>query len=223
MSKAAVLTAIRAALKDVPNDETPDDVPVTRDYLRRDGLTGEQRLELFEERVTDYKVEVVRVREQDIAQQVARSCAARGALRLAVPTDLPTAWRADGLTFLEDDPLSYADLDSSDGVLTGCALAIAQTGTIVLDGGKAQGRRALTLLPDYHLCVVFERQLVGVVPEAMAALEPSVKAGRPLTFISGPSATSDIELNRVEGVHGPRSLEVLLVIGLEGIHSVIPS
>ena len=105
------------------------------------------------------------------------------------------------------EPLSIDDLDQADGVLTGCAVAIADTGTIVLDGDEAQGRRALTLLPDYHLCVVRADQIAATVPEALRRLEPT----RPLTFISGPSATSDIELNRVEGVHGPRTLEVLIV------------
>jgi L-lactate dehydrogenase complex protein LldG len=111
-----------------------------------------------------------------------------------------------------EDPLSVGLLDGSDGVLTGCALGIAQTGTIALDAGDTQGRRALTLLPDYHLCVVREDQIYGLVPEAIAALEGAVRdKGRAVTFISGPSATSDIELNRVEGVHGPRSLEVFIV------------
>jgi L-lactate dehydrogenase complex protein LldG len=108
--------------------------------------------------------------------------------------------------------LSKEQLASCHGVLTGCALGIAETGTIVLDSGPAQGRRVLTLLPDYHLCVVFEDQVVETVPEAVAVMGAGVvEHSRPLTLVSGPSATSDIELVRVEGVHGPRNLEVILV------------
>jgi L-lactate dehydrogenase complex protein LldG len=135
--------------------------------------------------------------------------------RLVVPPGLPGEWIPEDVETLHDAPrhrLTKEELDESDGVLTGCALGIAQTGTIVLDAGESQGRRALTLLPDYHLCVVREDQILGLVPEAFAMLEETVKAeGRAITFISGPSATSDIELNRVEGVHGPRTLEVLIV------------
>jgi L-lactate dehydrogenase complex protein LldG len=112
---------------------------------------------------------------------------------------------------VEDAGLSVAQLDGLDGALTGCAVAIAETGTFVLDGGPGQGRRALTLVPDLHICVVREDQVVGLVPEAVRELEDAVRAGRPLTFVSGPSATSDIELDRVEGVHGPRVLHVVLV------------
>jgi L-lactate dehydrogenase complex protein LldG len=111
----------------------------------------------------------------------------------------------EGVT--SDDQLSVAQLEGADGVITGCAVAIAETGTLILDGSAGQGRRLLTLIPDYHLCVVFADQVVADVPQALARLE----ATRPLTMISGPSATSDIERNRVEGVHGPRTLEVIIV------------
>ncbi len=139
-------------------------------------------------------------------------CRERKAARLAVPTDLPEAWRPLGVELAPDAELTAHELDDLDGALTGCALGIAETGTIVLDGGPTQGRRALSLVPDYHLCVVRQEQIVDLVPEAVERLEPAVREGRPLTFVSGPSATSDIELNRVEGVHGPRTLHVVTVV-----------
>jgi L-lactate dehydrogenase complex protein LldG len=128
-----------------------------------------------------------------------------------IPPALPDAWRPGGVELIEDRELSAAELDQLDGALTGCATAIAQTGTIVLDGHGVCGRRALTLVPDHHVCVVTEDQVVGLVPGAITRLRPAVaEHRRPLTFISGPSATSDIELTRVEGVHGPRNLLVLI-------------
>ncbi len=120
-------------------------------------------------------------------------------------------WRPHGIELTEDEGLSATELDRLDGALTGCAAGIAETGTFVLDGGPGQGRRALTLVPDLHICVIGEAQISGLVPETVERLEPAVREGRPLTFVSGPSATSDIELNRVEGVHGPRTLHVLVV------------
>lgn len=132
---------------------------------------------------------------------------------MIAPEGVPESWRPSGVELVADDHLSAHDLDSLDGALTGCALAIAETGVIVLDGGPTQGRRALTLVPDYHLCVVTEDQVVDLVAEAVERLEPAVRAGRPLTFVAGPSATSDIELNRVEGVHGPRRLDVVVLSG----------
>jgi L-lactate dehydrogenase complex protein LldG len=151
-----------------------------------------------------------------LSLSVQASLERQGIKRLIVPHDLPAAWKPTGFELLEESThlLEHSDLERADGVLTGCTLAIAETGTLVLDHARGQGRRALTLIPDFHLCVLLESQIVDNLPAAMRLLEPSIRAGRPLTFISGPSATSDIELSRVEGVHGPRTLEVLIVTGL---------
>ncbi len=211
-AKDAILGRVCAALRDVPATERPEDVPVPRDYRTSDHSGREDRVALFVERVSEYKATVRRVTSADLPAAIARSCAARGVTRLVVPGDLPGAWAPPGVSLLRDPGLTVEQLESSDGVLTACALGVAQTGTIVLDSGPVQGRRVLTLLPDYHLCVVREDQVVGLVPEAVARLHDAASGpGRPITFISGPSATSDIELNRVEGVHGPRTLEVLVV------------
>ncbi len=147
----------------------------------------------------------------DLRAAVGRALQARGARRVVVPPDLPAEWRPSGAELLVDGELANEMLDAADGVLSGCALGIAETGTVVLDGGARQGRRAVTLLPDYHLCVVEVEQIVGTVPEAIAALGAAARERRPITFASGPSAGSDVELRQVEGVHGPRTLEILIV------------
>ena len=161
----------------------------------------------------EYRAEVHRASPADAGDLIAGLCREREAKRLIAPEGLPEAWRPSGVELVADDDLSPHDLDQLDGAITGCALAIAETGVIVLDGGPGQGRRALTLVPDYHLCVVTEEQVADLVTEAIERLEPAVSAGRPLTFVAGPSATSDIELNRVEGVHGPRTLHVVVISG----------
>jgi len=207
-----ILRRIRVALRDVPAAEQPSDVPVARDYRQGGVPSGPDLVARFAERVAEYKATVRRVTAAELAGAIAQSCAARAIRRLVLPIDLPEDWAPADVELLRDEGLSNADLDTSDGVLTGCALGVAQTGTIILDGGPAQGRRAISLLPDYHLCVVRADQIVDLVPEAIARLTNAVRvARRPLTLIAGPSATSDIELNRVEGVHGPRTLEVLIV------------
>jgi L-lactate dehydrogenase complex protein LldG len=127
--------------------------------------------------------------------------------RLVVADGVPEAWRPSGVELVEDAELSHSELDAADGVLTGCAAGIALTGTIALQSGPLSGRRAITLLPDLHLCVIEAGQVLGTVSELFDALAPTA----PVTLVSGPSATSDIELNRVEGVHGPRRLEVFLL------------
>jgi L-lactate dehydrogenase complex protein LldG len=211
-ARAAVLGRVRTALRDVPAAERPEEVPIARAYRTADPSSRESIIHLFLERVADYNAKVQRVDEAALPGAIAAACASRGVKTLVVPADIPGGWAPEGATLLRDPGLSIDQLESSDGVLTACSIAIAQTGTIVLDSGVGQGRRALTLLPDYHLCVVREDQIVALVPEAIAHMAKDAAAkGRPITFISGPSATSDIELNRVEGVHGPRTLEVLVV------------
>jgi L-lactate dehydrogenase complex protein LldG len=183
---------------------------VPRTYLTK-LAPGIDIVERFAERVADYRAVVHRVTAATLAGTVADALASRAAASVVLPAGLPPEWLAAipaGITSRFDDPpLSHAQLDALDAVITGCAVAIAETGTIVLDAGAGQGRRALSLLPDRHVCVVRADQIVGDVAEALARLDPR----RPLTWISGPSATSDIELDRVEGVHGPRKLDVLIV------------
>lgn len=203
-SRDDVLGRLRVALHDVPPTEATADVAVRRDYRRSTPADAD----LFAERVEDYRAVVRRVADGDVPAAVAACVQSRGGPFVA-PAGLPDEWLSalDGAVARDDGGLSHDELDTTSGVVTGCAVAITETGTIVLDGGPAQGRRAITLVPDYHLCVVLADQVVGSVPEALGRLDPT----RPLTFISGPSATSDIELERVEGVHGPRTLEVILV------------
>jgi L-lactate dehydrogenase complex protein LldG len=228
-SREAVLARIRAAVDGAP----PAELPVAPEYRMRGSRERGLVIAEFLERVRDYRVEARVVPAAGAPRAIADACRARGARRLAVPHDLPGKWRPAGFEWLadnglndnglnddglsddglSDEMLTASELDRCDGVVTGCTLAIAQTGTIVLNGGERQGRRALSLLPDYHLCLVEAAQVLDLVPEAIAALVASGASTKALTFISGPSATSDIELSRVEGVHGPRTLEVLVVEG----------
>jgi L-lactate dehydrogenase complex protein LldG len=180
---------------------TQVDAPaIPRSYRLSGDLSIPGLVELLTDRLLDYKAAVRHCDETALDDTIAAALTDRGAQNLVVPKGL-AQWGT------VDEGLTTADLDTFDGVLTGSTLAIAETGTIVLDGSPDQGRRAITLVPDYHLCVVRASQVVQTVPEAIARLDPL----RALTWISGPSATSDIELNRVEGVHGPRTLEVILV------------
>ena len=182
-------------------------VPVSRRYLV-EGATPETRVEAFVDRVRVYRAAVLQV--DDAALAAAEVLAAQGARRIGIPQDLDARLRPAGVELVEDDALSPQQLDELDGALTTCAAACAVTGTIALDGGPGQGRRALTLLPDLHVCVVREDQIVETIPELVRRLERAATEGRPLVLVSGPSATSDIELQRVEGVHGPRRLVVIV-------------
>jgi L-lactate dehydrogenase complex protein LldG len=216
-SRESVLRRIRTALgRETPSAPAAPAPPTLPDYRQRAQEPHDTQVDQFVERVREYRATVERVAPGALAAACAAACAARGVRTLVVPPDVPEPWLAElpaaDVTIRRDTALSPAELDSSDAVLSGCRLGIAQTGTIVLDHGPTQGRRALTLVPDVHFCVVRAEQIVGLVPEAVAQLAPTAREERrPLTFISGPSATSDIELSRVEGVHGPRTLHVFVV------------
>ncbi|MFE7570477.1 lactate utilization protein C [Streptomyces sp. NPDC057539] len=208
-SRERILARIRAAVADAP--DAPE---AARDYL--DTHTPDARvIDLLAENLADYRALVHRTDSDGLPALIARLLAERGARTVLVPPLLPALWLSalssvgTDLIRVEDDPTATArELDVVDSVITGCALAIAETGTLVLDAAPDQGRRRITLVPDHHICVVrIADQVVGSVPQAMPRLDPT----RPLTWISGPSATSDIELDRVEGVHGPRTLEVILL------------
>ena len=199
----AVLARIRVALDARP---APPEVP--RAYRRSGELAAAAVLELFVDRVRDYRATVVVT--DDPRRAAADALVAAGAQRVGIAPDLDAALRPDGFELVEDDELAPRELDALDGALTTCAAGCAVTGTIALDGGPGQGRRALSLVPDLHVCVIRADAIVESVPELIAALEPSAREGRPIVLVSGPSATSDIELNRVEGVHGPRQLVVIV-------------
>lgn len=169
-------------------------------------------LALFASRVIAYGSAVEVVAPEQLPATIAAICEAHSVRRLATPADLPQEWLPDGVDSVTDGPgVTWAELDGVDGVLTGSNCAAAETGTIALDHGPRQGRRALTLLPDLHICVVEAGRVLADVPDLIEALAPGVADGRPVTLVSGPSATSDIELDRVEGVHGPRRLAVVVV------------
>lgn len=205
-SRDRILARVRTAVSDAREAPGP-----TRDYLASHAPDDPGALvDLLHENLADYRAIVHRVDDDGLPTLLMRLLAERGAATVLVPPALPAHWlsAADPVRVHDRAVSTPAELDAVDSVVTGCALAIAETGTIVLDGSPDQGRRRITLIPDHHICVVrVPDQVVASVPQAMARLAPT----RPLTWISGPSATSDIELDRVEGVHGPRTLEVVLV------------
>jgi L-lactate dehydrogenase complex protein LldG len=190
--------------------------PVPRDYDCNSSQTADKTLALFEERLRDYDARVFPVLREEIAARAAEILSASHRRRIAVPAGLPVAWQGAGVEWVIDGigddvvaghELSFDVLNAVDGVMTAATAGVAISGSIVLQHGPAEGRRVLTLLPDYHLCIVEASQVVETLPEAFTRLDPT----RPVTFFSGPSATADIEMTRIKGVHGPRFLDVLLI------------
>ena len=208
-SRAEILGRIQRALGNRSTARAADYQAITRQYRQSGTLDPEARLNLFVVQLQDYGVEVHRCVEQALPRAIAHALAVRGKRCLIVPKDLPWEWLPKECKFVPDSDSSHAELDRSEGVLTGCTVCIALTGTIVLCHWVAEGRRALTLVPDYHLCVVRADQIVETVAEGIRR----IRTFRPrlITTISGPSATADIEMTRVKGVHGPRTLDVILV------------
>ena len=204
-----MLGRIRRAAGSAEGDREEEYAAITREYVQVFEGAPADLVETFIDRLQDYVCAVRRCSRDEISATINSILRERSKRRLLIPPGVPQDWCPEELEFIHDDGLSYETLDNAEGVLTGCALGIALTGTIVLKHSREEGRRAATLIPDYHLCVVFEEQLVGTVPESTRAM--SAFGSAPMTAISGPSATSDIEMTRIKGVHGPRTLDVVLV------------
>jgi L-lactate dehydrogenase complex protein LldG len=212
LARTEVLRRIRAAKGGASDGDAARSgwEGLAREYRRSASLERGAVIELLEDRLRDYDAHVVRVTQGDVAAQVASMLEARGKRRMVVPAGLAVEWLPEGFEFVVDEGMTAAELNGFDGVMTGATVAIAETGTVALQNVAGQGRRAATLVPDYHLCVVRVEDVVETVAEAMDRL--AAMAGLTTTFISGPSATADIEMTRIKGVHGPRFLDVILMV-----------
>ena len=212
-ARSAILGSIRGALR-VPAERDgkareAEYAALPRGYKQSSAKSGADLIELLTHRLEEYDAGVLRVARNEITAAVERLLNQRGRKRIGIPDDLPAAWLPAGFDFEKASAFDAHRLDALDGVLTGCTVAIAETGSIVLQNAAGQGSRALSLVPDYHLCIVLAAQIVETVPECFARLDAT--AYLPTTFFSGPSATADIEMTRIKGVHGPRFLDVLIV------------
>ncbi|MGC1781737.1 MAG: LUD domain-containing protein [Acidobacteriaceae bacterium] len=218
-ARQAIFERIRSAHALKPaadgNDSGTRHDAIPRGYRRSGSLHHPECVDLFAHRLKEYEAGVYYAATENIAIAVKEILIARDKQNIVVSAGLPAAWLPEGFAFTIGDELTANDLDRFDGVLTGSTVAIALTGSIVLQGVAGQGTRRLSLIPDYHLCVVFAEQIVETVPEAFDRLAST--ATLPTTFISGPSATADIEMTRIKGVHGPRFLDVLIVGDKNGI------
>lgn len=212
-SRTEILEKVRRSLgaaTQQKEDIAKDCAAIARDYNHSGKLDLQSRLDLFAERLGDYGTRVHRCSSAELSVTIAKTLAGRKIHRILVPSGIPESWLtpADIEFVPAANSLTYTEMDKMDGVLTACTAAIALTGTILLRHSPTEGVRALTLIPDYHLCVVFENQVLETVPEAIRQMKQF--RTQPITTISGPSATSDIEMTRIKGVHGPRTLDVVL-------------
>jgi L-lactate dehydrogenase complex protein LldG len=210
-ARSEILSAIRSANRGAPDLRRAEleYAEIPRDYTRHAGVSRDQTVALLTERLIDYNAHVVPCAANQLASAIHEALQQHGASHVLVPEDFPRNVLPDGVAAMADTNLTPAELDRFDAAVTLCTLAIAETGTLVLQGLAGQGRRAATLVPDLHVCVLRVEDIVNTVPEAFERLAST--ATRPLTFVSGPSATADIEMTRIKGVHGPRQLHILLV------------
>lgn len=210
-SRSRILASIRMSLGDSssPQAIAAEYAVIPRAYVRSSNASYAQLSELLIDRLIEYGAGCYRVTRSGIADSVAQILTSRGKRNLVIPAGLPAEWLPEGFKFDVADGWSSQQLDQVEGTLSACTVAIAETGSIVLQNTTAQGPRSVSLVPDYFLCVVFANQVVATVPEAFERIAPTSKL--PTTFISGPSATADIEMTRIKGVHGPRNLDVILV------------
>ena len=212
-ARTAILSRVRSAYSSQERESAQQNyAAIERNYLRRSQLDTEELISLFIDRLHEYDAGVVRTEKANLPATVRTVLERRAQHRVAIPAGLPADWLPSGVDFVVADRLSAQELDQLGGVMTACTVAIARTGSLVLQNVAGQGPRALSLVPDYHLCVVFAEQIVGTVSEAFERLRPAA----PTTFISGPSATADIEMTRIKGVHGPRFLDVVIVMENQG-------
>jgi L-lactate dehydrogenase complex protein LldG len=211
-ARTEILRRIRTATLDMA-DTTAIEAEwsgIRRAYKVAASVEREGLLHQLEDRLKDYDAGVYRTSPDGLRGLLGKILTQRGKQMMAVPQGIATDWMPEGIVFVEDERGDVKSVDVCDGVLTSATLAIAETGTIVLQDAPGQGRRAATLLPDYHLCVVDAANVVQTVPEAIALLQKT--ADKATTFFSGPSATADIEMTRIKGVHGPRFVDVVLIV-----------
>jgi L-lactate dehydrogenase complex protein LldG len=212
-AREEILGRIRTALGADALNPAASHAAIERSYTRRGSLDPHARLELFLDRLIDYDTVILEVEhEGEIAAAIGRALEDYDHNRVLAPLDFPAEWLPEGVPVIPDANLNTEEIARAQSVITTCEIAVASTGTIFLVHGGAQARRAITLLPDHHVCIVRRDQVVETVPEALDAIAPL--ASRPITTISGPSATADIEMTRIRGVHGPRQLTVVLYGGL---------
>jgi L-lactate dehydrogenase complex protein LldG len=207
-SRQMILESMRAGLREHTDELRADYAQLPRRYKQQGSMSVAEKLTLMVERLREYDADVVECTEAALNETIAAQIAASGRRVLAAPPDLPRTWLASGVNWRLDHGLSHQQIEEADGVVTSSFCGIAESGTIVLHHTATEGRRVLTLLPDWHLCVLRGSQVVETLPEYFArCAEPP----RLATYISGPSATADIEMTRIKGVHGPRFLSVVLV------------